>query len=125
MDAVVLVTGKRGDFRTNKNCIFRFVASLIAKSSSFRALLLPFTPDDDLITVSALANKFGGIVSQFWIFDFKAADHRMTRSALAKTLGGMVTPICLAALRLITNSNLIGRSTGRSAGLAPFKILST
>lgn len=51
--------------------------------------------------------------------------HRITLSALANTLGGIVSPICLAAFRLIMNSNLIGCSTGKSAGLAPFKILST
>ena len=37
----------------------------------------------------------------------------------------MVTPICFAVFKLITNSNLIGCCTGRSAGLAPFRILST
>jgi hypothetical protein len=37
----------------------------------------------------------------------------------------IVRPICFAALRLMMNSNFIGCSTGRSAGLAPFKILST
>src|SRR5262245_2454875 len=51
--------------------------------------------------------------------------HRITRSALASTLGGIVTPICLAVLRLITNSNFVGCSTGKSAGLVPLRILST
>src|SRR5262249_16845437 len=51
--------------------------------------------------------------------------HLITLSARASTLGGIVRPICFAVLRLITNSNFIGRSTGRSAGLAPFRILST
>ena len=31
---------------------------------------------------------------------------------------GIVTPICFAVLRLITSSNFVGCSTGRSAGLA-------
>ena len=52
-------------------------------------------------------------------------DHRITLSARASTFGGIVNPICFAVLRLITSSNLVGCSTGRSAGLAPFKILST
>ena len=51
--------------------------------------------------------------------------HLITLSALTSTFGGIVRPICFAALRLITNSNFVGCSTGRSAGLAPFKILST
>jgi hypothetical protein len=51
--------------------------------------------------------------------------HRITLSARTSTFGGIVSPICLAAFRLMISSNLIGRSTGRSAGLTPFKILST
>jgi len=60
-----------------------------------------------------------------------AADHfspnayLTTLSACRSTCGGIVTPICLAVLRLITSSNFFGCSTGRSAGLAPFSILST
>src|ERR1700754_3309199 len=51
--------------------------------------------------------------------------YRITLSARASTFGGIVRPICLAALRLTMNSNFFGCSTGRSAGLTPFKILST
>src|SRR5881397_1963949 len=51
--------------------------------------------------------------------------HRITLSALANTFGGIVRPICFAVLRLTTNSNFVGCSTGRSAGLAPLRILST
>src|SRR5712691_390900 len=39
--------------------------------------------------------------------------------------GGIVRPRALAVLRLITSSNLVGCATGRSPGLAPFRILST
>src|SRR5262249_26041911 len=56
---------------------------------------------------------------------YRFADHRITRSALASTLGGIVSPICLAAFKLITNSNFIGCSTGMSVGFVPFRILST
>jgi hypothetical protein len=51
--------------------------------------------------------------------------HLITLSALYSKDCGMVRPICFAVLRLITNSNFVGCSTGKSAGLAPFKILST
>ena len=34
-------------------------------------------------------------------------------------------PSALAVFKLITSSNLVGCSTGRSAGFAPLKILST
>src|SRR5262249_9170643 len=58
-------------------------------------------------------------------FSFLLLPYLITLSALASTFGGMVRPICLAVLRLMTNSNFFGCSIGRSAGLAPFRILST
>ena len=54
-----------------------------------------------------------------------ALSHLITLSARASMLGGIVRPICLAVLRLMTSSNFVGCSTGRSAGLVPLKILST
>jgi hypothetical protein len=51
--------------------------------------------------------------------------HLITLSARASTFGGIVRPICFAAFKLITSSNFVGCSTGRSAGLVPFRILST
>jgi hypothetical protein len=52
-------------------------------------------------------------------------DYLITRVARTSTLGGIVRPICFAAFRLMMNSNFIGCSTGRSAGVLPFRILST
>src|SRR6185295_337582 len=49
----------------------------------------------------------------------------ITRSARASTFGGIVRPICLAVFRLITKSNCLGCSTGKSAGLLPLRIRST
>jgi hypothetical protein len=37
----------------------------------------------------------------------------------------MVSPSAWDVFRLMTSSNVVGCSTGRSAGLAPFRILST
>src|SRR6266536_6605742 len=54
-----------------------------------------------------------------------ASFHLISLLARASTSGGIITPICLAVLRFITNSNFVGCSTGRSAGLAPLRILST
>src|SRR5262249_22234204 len=51
--------------------------------------------------------------------------HSMTRSARASTDGGIVSPSAFAVLILMTNSTLVGCSTGRSAGLAPLRTLST
>ena len=51
--------------------------------------------------------------------------HWITLSAFISVHCGIVKPIWFAVLRLITNSNFIGCSTGRSEGLAPFRIRST
>src|SRR5262245_9025536 len=48
--------------------------------------------------------------------------HSITSSASASTLSGILTPSAFAVLRLITNSNLVGCTTGRSATFSPFKI---
>jgi hypothetical protein len=74
------------------------------------------------IILSALASTFGGTMV---ILDFRFFGHRITLSALANTFGDIVNPICFAVLRLTTNSNFVGCSTGRSAGFVPFRILST
>jgi hypothetical protein len=49
----------------------------------------------------------------------------MILSAKSTTERGILTPSLSAVCRLITNSNLIGCSTGMSSGFAPFRILST
>src|SRR6266508_1489826 len=51
--------------------------------------------------------------------------HWMSSSARSRSDCGIVRPSALAVLRLITSSKLVGCSTGRSAGLAPLRILST
>jgi hypothetical protein len=51
--------------------------------------------------------------------------HSMTSSARASSDGGRVRPKVFAVCKLITNSNRVGCSTGRSAGFAPRRILST
>jgi hypothetical protein len=51
--------------------------------------------------------------------------HSITSSARASKLGESARPRALAVLRLITNSNFVGCSTGISPGLVPFRILST
>jgi hypothetical protein len=53
------------------------------------------------------------------------ASYSITSSARTSKEGGTVRPSALAVLRLITNSNLVGCSTGRSEGLVPLRILST
>ena len=51
--------------------------------------------------------------------------HSIIRSARPSSDCGIASFIALAVLRLITSLNLVGCSTGRSAGFAPLKIRST
>ena len=50
------------------------------------------------------------------------SNHSTTLSAHIKTFEGIARPSVLAVFRLITNSNFVGCSTGKSAGLAPLRI---
>ena len=52
-------------------------------------------------------------------------NYSIASSARASSVGGTVRLSALAVFRLITSSNFVARSTGKSAGLVPFKILST
>src|SRR5215510_6481070 len=54
--------------------------------------------------------------------DELAPFHSITSSAVASNIGGTSRPSALAVLRLMTSSNLVGCTTGRSAGLAPLRI---
>ncbi|MBK8742777.1 MAG: LamB/YcsF family protein [Betaproteobacteria bacterium] len=51
--------------------------------------------------------------------------HSIHRVSTRKNDAGMAIPIALAVLRLMTSSNFVGCCTGRVAGLAPLKTLST
>src|SRR5262249_56045311 len=51
--------------------------------------------------------------------------HSITSSARVSSIGDIWSPSALAVLRLMTSSNLVGCTTGRSAGLVPLRILST
>ena len=53
------------------------------------------------------------------------AAYSITSSVTASILSGTRNPSVLAVLRLMTRSNLVGCSIGKSPGLAPFRILST
>jgi hypothetical protein len=56
-------------------------------------------------------------------FNAPLLSHLITLSARASRFGGIVRPICLAVFRLILNSKLVGRSTGNSPAFAPLRIL--
>src|SRR5262249_52861960 len=48
--------------------------------------------------------------------------HSIPSSAVICMISGTVRPSALAVLRLITSSNFVGCTTGRSAGFAPLRI---
>jgi len=48
--------------------------------------------------------------------------YSITSSARAISVGRISIPHAFAAFRLMTNWNVVGNWTGRSAGFAPFKI---
>jgi hypothetical protein len=54
-----------------------------------------------------------------------ASTYWITSSAQTRSVGGKVIPSVCAVFRLRINSNFMDCSTGRSAGFAPFRILST
>src|SRR5262249_40136536 len=47
--------------------------------------------------------------------------HSITQSARASSIGGRSRPTILAVWALMTSSNLLDRTPGRSAGLAPLR----
>jgi hypothetical protein len=51
--------------------------------------------------------------------------YSITTSARARSVGGISRPSAFAVLRLMMRTNLTGCATGRSAGVAPLRILST
>jgi hypothetical protein len=55
----------------------------------------------------------------------KPQPYSITSSARTSNEGGTVRPSALAVFMLMMSSNLVGCSTGRSAGLAPLRNLST
>src|SRR5262245_41695749 len=48
--------------------------------------------------------------------------HSITSSAATCSVGGTARPSAFAVLRFITNSNLVGCKTGKSAGFSPLRI---
>src|SRR5262245_17530785 len=60
-----------------------------------------------------------------WAKSGHRAAHSITSSARASRVVGTSRPRASAALRLITNSYLVGTSTGRSPGFSPLRMRST
>jgi len=85
----------------------------------------------DIVSLSRHVRKVSEAVMRGWLPRIAQrhstdlhCNHSITSSARASSDGGTVRPSALAVMRLITSSNLVGCSTGRSEGLAPLRILS-
>ncbi len=57
--------------------------------------------------------------------DELAPPHSITSSAMASSLSGTVRPSILAVSALMTSSNLLACTTGKSAGFAPLRMRPT
>jgi hypothetical protein len=55
----------------------------------------------------------------------KKRPYSITWSARARIVCGTFIPSAFAVCRLMASKNFVGNSIGKSAGLAPFRILST
>src|SRR5262245_43635223 len=55
----------------------------------------------------------------------RTSTYSRTASARRRKASGILSPSAFAVVRLMTSSNAVGCSTGRSAGSAPLRILST
>jgi len=75
---------------------------------------LSFTDVNRFICTTPLVVAASGLAAQ-----------RITSVAWNRRVEGMVNPRASAVLRLMTSSKVVGCSTGRSAGAAPCRILST
>ena len=96
--------------------------------ATFRWLLRVSEPQSAKSMAQSVSTTIFPFIYFFLFFSSTFVNHLASLdhlSARANTFGGIVKPICFAAFRLMMNSNLVGCSTGSSAGLAPFRILST
>ena len=126
-------------FETSQTTVFRPEISFAAVSSAFalmsqtqtlapisaKALAISFPmPDAPAVTNTRCAIIISDIAERHHDVRFvpKAdigEDYSITSSASSNTGCGMVKLSALAVFRLITNSNLVGCSTGSSAGFSP------
>jgi hypothetical protein len=86
---------------------------------------VPTNPDGDRCGAEDFSLVPQPAVSRCGIGAQKPWVHSITSLASASNCGGTLSPSAFAVFVLITGSNLVGCSTGRSPGFAPLRILST
>src|SRR3984893_10391738 len=77
-------------------------------------------PKETLITVQ---KDFCNKICHNRTHAHRSKQHRysITLSATASSVGGIARPSALAVFMLMLSTSLVGNSTGKSAGLAPFR----
>jgi hypothetical protein len=109
-------------FSTFRGCMSFYTARVRSGKAHSEQILsaLPLKPD---------IGWRGWHVRKVPITDICSAANRIsysiTSSAIASSVFGMAMPNALAVLRLTTNSNLVGCTTGRSAGFSPLRMRPT
>jgi len=86
--------------------------------------LRPVSPGELTSLVAIARSQMGHYRTHTPLQAMRHQRHSITSSARASSAGGTVRPSTFAVLRLITSSNLVGCSTGRSAGFTPFRMWS-
>jgi hypothetical protein len=104
-----------------RSCSSRSCSSLFIRLGR-RALYVRYTP---LATELMRRNELTRCANRDLTHCSKRDRYSITSSARASSVGGTVRPSAFAVLRLITRSNLVGCSTGRSAGRSPLRMRST
>ena len=100
---MTLRTGKGGQYRY-------YTCSIKARQgeTGCRGRSIPMDKLDNLVA--------GHIEDRLLFYSITSSTRNNTNESAT------VSPSAFAVLRLITTSNLVGNSTGRSAGLMPFRI---
>lgn len=94
-----------------------------SRTADFRcSSLVRFSPDSGRLFSARRRQKRA---KSDWYTAANGNLYSITSSAVASSEVGIVRPNVFADLRLMTNSNLVGRTTGRSAILAPLRMRST
>src|SRR6266850_5464334 len=92
-------------------------------AAPLQKLALSVSGFDAVDGVQSAASKCAAELT--WHLDQRMFRYSITLSAAASSVGGTVRPKALAALRLITNSKLVGCWIGKSAGLVPLRTFPT
>ena len=113
--------GGRSDPELDVVCQSALQANVVSATPEVRALRHALEGDETIVTTGLILQEL------FQGFAGPQADktQSITLSALMRSDCGILSPSALAVLPLMSMSNFIDCSTGKSLGLAPLSILAT